>query len=81
MSEAKDISSVHAIFETLGGAASVARMLRVNASTASEMKRRKSIPIKYWPSLISAARVEGVRIDEAALVSAHIDAPKTGAAA
>lgn len=39
-----------------GAVANVARCLGVGYSTASEMKRRGSIPPEYWPQLVVSAR-------------------------
>ncbi len=54
------------IFDSLGGPGAVAAAIGVKPSAASEMKRRKSIPVKHWPKLIEAARergIEGVSAD------------------
>lgn len=72
---AVDQPTVPAIFEKLGGPSSVARILNVGASTASEMKRRKSIPVRYWPALIEWARSSGKELSEADLVTAHASRP------
>lgn len=50
------MQNVGDIFELFGGNAAVARVLNVGPSTASEMKRRESIPVEYWPALIDEAR-------------------------
>lgn len=34
----------------------MARVLGVGASTTSEMKRRESIPVEYWPVLVDEAK-------------------------
>jgi hypothetical protein len=47
----KDINTIDDVFAALGGVTSVARSLNVNYSTASEMKRRKSIPSHRWVEL------------------------------
>jgi hypothetical protein len=46
------MKTVPDIFDALGGPAQVARLLNTKQSTASEMKRRKTIPLIYWPRLI-----------------------------
>lgn len=56
----RPMQSVSDIFEDLGGPAAVSRMLDVNPSTASEMKRRGSIPPEYWPRLVSEAGRAGL---------------------
>jgi hypothetical protein len=39
------------IFDRLGGPSKVARLLNIKSTTANEMKRRKIIPVWYWPRL------------------------------
>jgi hypothetical protein len=48
--------AVSDIFDALGGPTAVARELRINPSTASEMKRRSSIPAEYWAELTAIAQ-------------------------
>lgn len=50
------MQNVDDIFEAFGGNAAVARVLKVGPSTASEMKRRESIPVEYWPALVDEAK-------------------------
>lgn len=52
--------SVSTLFQNLGGPTKVARILDVGTSTASEMRRRGSIPVKHWPKLVKACASEGV---------------------
>lgn len=54
------MQSVSSLFDQLGGPTKVARVLDVGFTTASEMKRRGSIPVKYWPRLVAACHAEGV---------------------
>jgi len=54
-----DMKTVSDIFDIFGGNASVARILGVGPSTASEMKRRESIPVEYWPDLVAEGRRVG----------------------
>ncbi len=54
------METVADIFAALGGTSAVARLLGVNQSTASEMKRRGSIPNEYWVLLVSRASEHGV---------------------
>ena len=71
-------SDIANLFAKLGGTGAAARAMDVGQSTASEMKRRRSIPVTYWPSLIRAAASKGFALDEAALVALHIAAaPET----
>jgi hypothetical protein len=69
------MQSVSTIFETLGGPTRVARILDVGFSTASEMKRRGSIPVKYWPQLVAACESQGIEgINYQRLVEIHTEA-------
>ena len=64
--------TVSDIFYALGGPSSVARILGVRPSTASEMKRRGSIPAEYWRDLVLAAERRAIRgIDAATLAEIH----------
>lgn len=63
--------TVSDIFDQFGGPASVARLLGVNASTASEMKRRSSIPVRHWPALTAEAKERGIPLTNDDLVDAH----------
>jgi hypothetical protein len=50
----------------------VARILGVRPSTASEMKRRGSIPAEYWRELALAAKRRGIRgVDAETLAEIH----------
>ena len=66
------MNSVPSIFDTLGGPTSVASLLGIKVSTAGEMKRRRVIPIKHWPTLIEALAAKGSPIDAATLVAMHL---------
>lgn len=69
------MQSVSHIFQTLGGPTRVARMLDVGFTTASEMKRRGSIPVKYWPRLVAACSSQGIEgITYERLVEIHTEA-------
>lgn len=75
------------IIDAFGGQAAFGRLLGVNPSTASEMKRRSlkgsgGIHPKYWPKIIAAEPVEGDRVTYEELVEAHVaSAEKAEAAA
>lgn len=53
------ISSIADIFEIMGGTTSMARVLAIGVSTASEIKRRGRIPAEYWRDIIRAAARRG----------------------
>jgi hypothetical protein len=49
------MQNVGEIIDALGGSTAVARIIGKGPSTVSEMKRRGSVPVEYWPSLVAAA--------------------------
>lgn len=67
------MNTVPDIVDAFGGTAAFARALDLGVSTASEMKRRKSIPVRYWPDLVAIGRSKGVRgLSYKTLVQAHV---------
>ena len=66
----KDVSQ---IITDLGGPTAFGRAIGVGTSTASEMKRRGSIPVQYWPSVISAAETAGKPVTPDDLMTAHAE--------
>jgi hypothetical protein len=75
------MTTVSDIFDTAGGPSQVARLLEVKVSAATEMKRRGSIPLKYWARLIDECRERGIRgINTDILVEAHSSHSKLSAA-
>jgi hypothetical protein len=76
-----NMRTVSDIIEALGGSASIARELGLKASAVSEMKRRQSIPVKYWPGLIRLSQGRGAVLDADALVVAHAPEPSASEAA
>lgn len=67
----RSMNTVTDIIDACGGTSAFARLLEVKPSTASEMKRRQSIPVDYWPRLVRAAEGEGIVINNDLLVSVH----------
>lgn len=74
------MQTVHDIFEALGGTGAVAKVIGVKHSAASEMRRRQSIPVKYWPALMAKASEERIAIDSDVLVRVHVSAEEGRAA-
>ena len=72
------METISSIFDRFGGVTATAAVLGVNASTASEMKRRGSIPIKYWPELIAEAKYRRFKLTNDMLVSVHLETQKEG---
>lgn len=67
--------TVEDVFEKLGGTGAVARLIEVKHSAASEMRRRQSIPVRYWPNLIDRAHAAGVEISSDVLMAVHAPEP------
>lgn len=65
------MNSVSALFEALEGPTKVAGILSVKTSAASEMKRRGSIPVRYWPDLVAAFGERGIDLSYEDLVRLH----------
>lgn len=65
------MNSVDDIFKQFGGTGAVARALEVKPSAASEMRRRSSIPVRYWHRLIEAAENKHLPLDSEALIRLH----------
>lgn len=66
------MQTVADLVDRFGGPAEFARAIGKRPSTASEMKRRRSVPISHWPALIVAAQEKGIALDEATLVRIHL---------
>lgn len=75
------MQNVGDIFTLMGGTGAVARILDIKHSTASEMRRRGSIPVRYWPALIEGAAAIGADLDSDILVKAHVAPASAGEAA
>jgi len=65
--------TVSDIFNTFGGTSATARAMGVKQSAASEMKRRGSIPVRYWPALIESAQRGGIDLNSDILVRVHAE--------
>lgn len=65
------IGTVSALFDALGGPARVGRILERGNSTASEMKRRGSIPVDYWPALIASDEGKAIGLTPDDLMRLH----------
>ncbi|WP_420703535.1 carph-isopro domain-containing protein [Brucella intermedia] len=60
------------IFEKFGGTMAFARAIEIKPSAASEMRRRKSIPVRYWPRLIGVAFEKDIVLTNDMLVNMHV---------
>jgi hypothetical protein len=65
--------TVDDIFKEFGGPTALARAIGINVSAASEMRRRASIPVSYWPKLVRVAKARGFAgLDYGRLVAMHV---------
>jgi hypothetical protein len=65
--------TVDSLIAKFGGPYAFARAIAVNPSTATEMKRRQSIPVPHWPKVIAAAAQHGIGgVDSDALMQMHL---------
>lgn len=63
---------VLAIFDAFGGPAAVGRIIGKPVEHTTLMRRRRSIPVAYWPLLIAHAEANQISdVNYAALVAAH----------
>jgi len=63
--------TVHDIFREFDGPKGVARVIGKGHSTASEMKRRRSIPVEYWRMLIESEKGQEIGLTTDDLMIAH----------
>jgi hypothetical protein len=74
----RGMNNVSDLFEKFGGIGGVAAAIGCNYSTASEMKRRKSVPVAHWPALIASPRGREIGLTSDELLRLHA-APFRGA--
>jgi len=66
--------TIEDLINQLGGNVGFASIIgAAHPSTASEMKRRRSIPVQHWPRVIAAARQRGLDLTADTLMSMHTD--------
>jgi hypothetical protein len=64
-------SSIPDLIDAFGGSTAFARIIGLKPSTASEMKRRQSIPVPYWPKVVEAAGEKNIIVNNDLLVRLH----------
>jgi hypothetical protein len=73
------MKKVSDIFDAVGGPAQMARLLNLKPSTSTEMKRRQSIPARYWEPLVEGCKAAGIRgVNYSVLAAAHSHKARTG---
>lgn len=76
-----DLATVDDLFSTLGGPAAVARLIGVSTEHATAMRRRRSIPVDYWPALLESEGGKQINLTSDDLVRVHTSHSKQGDAA
>lgn len=72
------IRTVSDLISAFGGATEFSRAIGAKPSTASEMKRRGSIPVNWWPLIVEEAARRGIGgVTYESLTYMH--APRSGA--
>ena len=62
------------LIDRLGGPTAFSRIIGKGVSTASEMKRNRSVPVEYWPRVIAAARAQGLdKVTAEFLMKMHVN--------
>lgn len=75
-----NMHTIRDLITQFGGCTKFGELIGKRASTASEMKRRNSIPVEYWPTVVKAAQEKGVKgVSLEKLVEMHLRprAPKS----
>lgn len=76
-----DMDSIESLFAQFDGPKGIARVIGKGHSTASEMKRRRSIPVEYWRMLIESEKGQEIGLTTDDLMIAHtMPAPETAGA-
>jgi len=66
------MDNVPSLFDALGGPKKVSDVLGTKSTTSNEMKRRRVIPVRYWPKLIEHCKAKRIRgITAAKLLEMH----------
>lgn len=68
------IGTVPELITAFGGPTAFSRVIGKGASTASEMKRARSIGIEYWPVIVRAAADQSIAgVTYETLVQMHVN--------
>jgi hypothetical protein len=67
-----ELTSISECIDAFGGPTAFARLIQKAPSTASEMKRRGSIPLEYWPIIIDSQEGQRIGITSDGLMRLHL---------
>jgi|SanBayMetagenome_1026888.scaffolds.fasta_scaffold246849_1 hypothetical protein len=65
------MNTIDELFDAIGGVAEVGRVIGKRTEHASVIKRRGSVPVRYWPALMAAAEEKGIPLSYEQLVAIH----------
>lgn len=66
------MTTVESIFQAFGGPAAVAKAIGVTTEHAASMRRRRSIPVRYWPALLEKSGLhDPMLLTNQDLIDAH----------
>ena len=75
------MKTIRSIFDAFNGPANFGRVIGVSTEHAATMRRRNSIPVRYWSVLVKAAEANGIALTPADLMEANAPSPKRRASA
>lgn len=67
----KAMQTLEDVFREFGGPSKVGQALGISTEHAAAMKRRKSIPPRYWAALVRVAKERGLPVSYDALAEIH----------
>lgn len=66
------METIDDLFRAFGGPAAIGRIIGKRTEHATGMKRRNSIPVRYWQALIESDRGRELGLTYAKLVELHV---------
>lgn len=65
------MNTLNDLFDDFGGPAKIGQAIGVSTEHAAAMKRRHSIPSRYWLALVNSARERGLELSIEQLALLH----------
>lgn len=69
MSNTHNTTDLQSVFSLFDSNVHMATVLGVGPSAVSEMKRRNSIPVEYWPAIVDFAGVSKLTFEQLVFMS------------
>jgi hypothetical protein len=70
------MNTLNDLFTDFGGPAKVGQAIGVSTEHAAAMKRRRSIPSRYWLALVSSAQSHGLELSVEQIARLHAEQPQ-----